>query len=368
MNVQRAIFRLVPVLAAAVLVVGLAGPASALPAAGPAPVNAASPAPVNAGSIGVRLLPQEGVADDKSPYIKNVLAPGVALQRQIAVVNNTPSTVHLALYAAAASVGRDGFSFGPDRAKNNATSYTSVTPGIVDLEAGKISVATVDIRPPVNAEPGEQYEVIWAETRSDPSATTKLVAVNRVGIRAYLSLAGAGSVVAVPDFTLTALRASRAADGHRMITALVKNTGARALDLSGKLNLSDGPAGLAIGPFPTTGVDVLAVGASAPVQVLLDSALPAGPWKATLVMTSGALQRTVSAQFSFPGLLTASSWSWSGPLPMWQVGFSFLLLFLIALVAFRFWVARRRRNERERQDDYSFALPSSRQHPGEAMT
>ena len=359
MSAKRAIFRFVPVLAAATLVAGLAGPASAV---------AASPAPARTGSIGVRLLPQEGVADDQSPYIRNTLAPGAAVQRQIAVVNNTPSTVHLALYAAAASIEKGIFAFGPDRAKNSATSYTSVTPGIVDLEAGKVALTTVDIRPPASAAPGEQYEVIWAETRSDPSPTTKLVAVNRVGVRVYLSLAGAGSAVAVPDFTLTGLKASRAADGHRLITALVKNTGGRALDLSGRLNLSDGPAGLAIGPFPTTGVQVLAIGASAPVQVLLDKALPAGPWKATMVMTSGALQRSISAQFSFPDLLTASSYSWSGPLPLWAVGFSFLLLFLIALVAFRFWIARRRRNERERQDDQSLALSAGRQNPGEALT
>ncbi|MEU6432166.1 hypothetical protein ABZ860_40205 [Microbispora sp. NPDC046973] len=42
----------------------------------------------------------------------------------------------------------------------------------------------------------------------------------------------------------------RDATGHPVLAAQVRNTGGRALDLSGSLSLSEGPGGLRAGPYP----------------------------------------------------------------------------------------------------------------------
>ena len=51
------------------------------------------------------------------------------------------------------------------------------------------------------------------------------------------------------DFTIDSLTAERAPDGRPMILAMVHNTGQRALDMDGTLQLLDGPGGLSAGPF-----------------------------------------------------------------------------------------------------------------------
>jgi len=75
------------------------------------------------------------------------------------------------------------------------------------------------------------------------------------------------------------LQAARRTDGRPVVTAQVRNTGERALDIRGELALSDGPGGLSAGPFPVTVGTTLAVGATAPVEVVLDEAIKGGPWR-----------------------------------------------------------------------------------------
>ncbi len=79
------------------------------------------------------------------------------------------------------------------------------------------------------------------------------------------------------------------------------NTGGRALDMSGTLQLKAGPGGLSAGPFPAVLGTTLAIGATTPVtRSPLDKQLPAGPWDATVTLRSGLVERSASATITFP--------------------------------------------------------------------
>jgi hypothetical protein len=84
------------------------------------------------------------------------------------------------------------------------------------------------------------------------------------------------------------------------VRAKVTNTGRRAIDLSGSLQLTDGPGSLSAGPFPVQVGTTLAPGEAAPATVRLDRSLPNGPWKATVTVTSGDVTRKAQATITFP--------------------------------------------------------------------
>ena len=88
----------------------------------------------------------------------------------------------------------------------------------------------------------------------------------------------------------------------------MRNTGGRALDMSGTLRLLAGPGGLNAGPFPAQLGTTLAIGAIEPVTILLDKRLPAGPWKARVDLHSGLVERHSQATITFPAAREASSW------------------------------------------------------------
>ena len=85
-----------------------------------------------------------------------------------------------------------------------------------------------------------------------------------------------------------------------MVLATVHNTGGRALDMSGTLELSAGPGGLSAGPFPATLGTTLAIGDTQPVTIVLDEELPAGPWDARITLRSGLVERSARATITFP--------------------------------------------------------------------
>jgi hypothetical protein len=122
--------------------------------------------------------------------------------------------------------------------------------------------------------------------------------VNRVGIRVYLSVGPGGKPPS--DFTIESLTAHRSTTGIPSISARVVNTGQRALDLSGELLLTDGPAGLRGGPFPVQLGNTLAIGESTELDIPLDPSLPNGPWQADLTLRSGFVERTVQTNLTFP--------------------------------------------------------------------
>jgi hypothetical protein len=272
---------------------------------------------VPAGSIGLRLvdIPVNTHGDDRALlYIVDHLAPGTVIHRRIEVSNTTGSSEHVALYAAAASIDHGAFLVADAHTPDELSTWTSLDRNAVNVAAGRQSLATVRIAVPDDAAPGERYAVIWAEVRSDPRGTDAVVQVNRVGIRVYLSV-GFGNPPA-EDFSIDSLTATRSPEGLPMVLATVLNTGGRALDMRGTLELEHGPGGLNAGPFPASLGTTLAPGDTGTVTVLLDAQVPAGPWDARIDLQSGLLERTERATFTFPAegavtVATRHGWRWS---------------------------------------------------------
>jgi hypothetical protein len=122
--------------------------------------------------------------------------------------------------------------------------------------------------------------------------------VNRVGVRIYLAV-GAGAAPAA-NFTIDSLTARRSTHGNPVVVAAVHNTGGRALDMSGTLQLSAGPGGLSAGPFPAALGVTLAIGATEPVTITLNGVVPPGPWLARIALHSGLTERSAQATITFP--------------------------------------------------------------------
>ncbi len=243
------------------------------------------------------------------------LAPGTTIQRRIEVSNTTASSEHIVLYPAAATIAKGSFLGAAGHTPNEVSTWTSVDPGASDVPAGERVTATVTIDVPSDAPPGEQYGVVWAEA-SSPSTESGVTLVTRVGIRIYLSVGPGGPPAA--DFTIDSLTAERSPEGHPVVLATVQNTGGRALDMSGTLELSAGPGGLSAGPFPATLGTTLAIGDTQPVTIVLDEEIPAGPWDARITLRSGLLERSARATITFPAAGASPSVRTTPVRPGWQ--------------------------------------------------
>ncbi|MDT4982710.1 MAG: hypothetical protein QOF95_200 [Pseudonocardiales bacterium] len=333
--------------------------ALAVPAVG---ANAApTPAPTGAGSIGLSLLDDAGTAGEDPRarvYIVDHAGPGGVVHRRVELANNTAGTAHIVLYAAGATIERGTFVGAADRTRNDVSTWTSVLPSATDLPAGGHALADVTIRVARDAAPGEHYGVVWAEVRSASSGSGGVIEVSRVGIRIYLSV-GPGAPPAA-GFTVGSLSGARSSAGDQLVTASVHNTGGRALDMVGTLQLLAGPGGVRAGPFPVTLGTTVAVGDSEPVTIALAERLPAGPWTAQLVLRSGLVERTTQATITFPGKAksptggsnsTGIGWLSAGILAV-------AVLLGIAAVIVLARRRRRRRSPRPTQDDSAEALPA----------
>lgn len=281
-----------------VLGVAVAAPAGA---STPATTVTTEAAGAPGGSIGLRLVDAPTTARDDPRarvYIVDHLNPGAVIERRIEVSNTTAETASIALYPAAASIDSGSFLGDEGRTANDLSTWTSVTPADPDIPAGGKQMATVKIAVPLDAPPGEQYGVVWAEARSAPTEGGGVTQVSRVGIRLYVSVGPGGAPAA--DFTIDSVIAERSADGLPVVRATVHNTGGRALDMNGTLELRDGPGGLSAGPFPASLGTTLAIGATELVTITLDDRLPAGPWDAEITLSSGLVERSAGATITFP--------------------------------------------------------------------
>ena len=203
---------------------------------------AAGSAHAAAGGIGLRLLdvPSAASPDPRARiYIVDHLAPGTVIHRRIEVSNTTASTVRISLYPAAATIAGGSFLGAEGHARNELSTWTRVRPGASRIATGKRMNAVVTIAVPRDAAPGERYGVVWAEVRSAPPGDGGITQVNRVGIRLYVSVGPGGAPA--PDFTIESLTAIRSPGGQPTVLATVRNTGGRALDMSGTLQLAGGP-------------------------------------------------------------------------------------------------------------------------------
>lgn len=250
--------------------------------------------------IGIRLVEAPVTAKDDPRariYIVDHLAPGTVIERRAEVSNSTTSSHQVALYSSAATIEDGQFVGGEGSTANELSGWTTVTPGTVDIAAGKKQTAAIEITVPHDAAPGERYAVVWAEVSSKASAGG-VTQVSRVGIRLYVSV-GPGAPPA-PDFTVNALTPTRSSEGEPVVTATVRNTGGRALDVTGTLMMSEGPGGLSAGPFPAELTTTLAVGDTRKLTITLDDRLPAGPWDAVVTLESGVTERRGEATITFP--------------------------------------------------------------------
>lgn len=343
--------------------------ASAFPAAA-ITTQAAAAAPAAHTGLGIKLLdaPAALVKDPRArSYIIDHVAPGTTIVRHIQVSDDTGGPIQVALYADAATVANGGFTPLAGRTQNELTSWTTVTPSSVSLAQGQQAVATVTIRVPRDAERGERYGAIFAET-SRGHASTGFSIVSRVGIRAYLDV-GFGAAPK-SDFAILAMTAGRTRDGRPLVQSAVRNIGGRALDMVGQLWLKRGPGGLSAGPFPVKLGTTLGIGQTEPVSVVLDKALPPGPWLAHLELQSDLIRHAAEATLTFPltaGTVSAPVKAKSVPLAknrnvLVPVAIALIGLALLGLILFFVYRRRRRRDD---DADIDAAGPSSPSMPGQ---
>ncbi|NKR25210.1 peptidase [Rhodococcus hoagii] len=264
-------------------------------------IAAAQSSPAQNEGIGVRLLeaPSNNGNDPRARvYIVDHLSPGATISRRFEVANTTGEAADVRLYPSAASIDRGRFIGAAGQVANDLTTWTSITPAQVRVEAHSTTEAVATIAVPQDAPPGEQYGVLWAEVHSSPSPQSPVAQISRVGIRLYVSV-GPGNPPAA-DFAISSLSAGRSDDGTPVLAADVRNTGGRALDLRGSLVLADGPGGLNAGPFAVEGVTSLAPGTTGTVAATLSKDIPAGPWNASVTLESGLIERSAATQITFP--------------------------------------------------------------------
>lgn len=301
------------------------------------------PVPQPSAGVGIRLLdiPAATQQDPRArSYIVDRLAPGTGIQRRIRVQNNSTSAQSVRVYSGAAHIQEGSFIGGNDPAVNELTTWISVDRPQMELQAGESADVLVTIDVPADASEVEQYAAVWAEVRSAPGNGTTVVQASRVGIRIYLSVGPGNGAPA--DFRITSITAGRDDKGNPQVSAVVTNTGGRALDIAGNVALSKGPGGISAGPFGAQKALTLAPGKDGSVVTTLDPALPNGPWTAQLKLKSGLIEHESAASITFPGAGQGETVE-----PMQEAGYPWIALgtgaagLLIAAVSLRWWLRRR---------------------------
>jgi hypothetical protein len=288
-----------------VLALGLAAGAVVLGALSPAAGASASPAARSRGDFGVRLV-DVPVSEARNPralrYIIDDLPTGSVIHRRILLFNNEHRTVRFAVYPDAAHILRGLFIGDSGATRSELTTWTSVRHAVVTLAPGKSAMDMVTIRVPEGASRGEHYGVIWVQqtARPRPGASFGVREVARVGIRMYLAVTRGG---APPTrYEITSITGRWLASGQPLVVARVKNTGGRAVDLSGTLRLAGGPGHTRGGPFPAQKIATVAPGQSWDLTFAPPRSLPEGSWRATVSLVSGLTTATgtVTVQLSRP--------------------------------------------------------------------
>ena len=318
----------------------------------PAPATAAEPTHCAKG-LGVGLVDTGAVKDPRAQvYVIANVSPGATFTRRFQVCNGTGGPITVKLYGGDATIAKGAFSVTEGRTQGDIAQWATVDPPQVSIPDQQRIIATATFHVPANATEGERYGVLLAELPTRPGAGGVGIA-SRVGVRVYLQVGKGGDPRS--DFVVDSLQAVRRADGTPAVLARVRNTGQRALDMRGTLQLSHGPGGLSAGPFGAQVGTTLAPGDSAPVVVPLDKAIRGGPWHAVIDMKSGLLERKAAGDITFPDqAATASPAVKAKALPLYKDknvvvpiagGLVGLLLLLLLALALREWLRRRKRTQ-----------------------
>lgn len=312
------------------------------PARAIAAPSSADPA-TSAGSIGIRLADvAEDLKDDPRAniYITDNVPPGGKVTHHVTVSNNTDSPQTIDVYAGPATL-TDGTFAVAERGETNAlTSWITVGQANVHLDPGSAVDVPVVIDVPSDAPEVEQYGAVWASLAQ--TAEGGVTQVSRVGVRVYLSVGEGNGPPA--DFRIDSLAPTRGTDGSALLVAHVQNTGGRAVDISGTMNLSGGPGGLTAEPV-NADYATIAPGAEGKVEFVVpnSASLPAGPWQAQVKLESGFNKHDLSASVTFPdrGVGDAVGASGSG----WSIGawVGLAIGVLVVVLAFAAYVVRKRR-------------------------
>jgi hypothetical protein len=303
--------------------------------------------------LGIQLLEAPtALANDPRAhiYIIDHLGPGTTITRKVQVSDGTTSPLDVSLYASGSQIKGGLWSPFNGRQPDELSQWISVTPSSVHLDPGQSAIVEAKIAVPGDASSAERYAVIWAEAGVPGQGPVHEVA--RAGVRVYLSVGHGGAPAT--NFRIDTLTAARTKDGRPEVLAQVHNIGGRAIDLSGKLKMQNGPGGLTAGPFPAKLGTTLAPGQSEPVTVILDKSLPAGPWNARMALQSDLVKRAVTATITFPtGSGAVGQPVTAVPVKNHRNVLVPLAIALIALLALGLllWLWRRRRNNDDHNND-----------------
>lgn len=254
------------------------------------------------GSLTIALL-DGASADTDDPraqvYITDHLAPGETVEHTVRITNDMGAEETIELYAGPATLVDGDFTVANRGEINELTGWVSLTAEELVLADGQSDEVTVTIAVPDDAPEGEQYGVIWAAAQPRDGDDAEVQVVSRVGVRMYLSVGPGGAPAAA--FRVDDLQPDRDGDGDAVVRSHVTNTGGRAVDLTGQLELTAGPGGLSAQSV-TAKTTTVAPGESGVVEFTVpdSAALPAGPWQAAVTVESGHLTEAVDEQITFP--------------------------------------------------------------------
>ena len=153
------------------------------------------PESTSQGGLGIRIsqipsgaenVPNSGI------YIVTRLLPSTTNSQRLEVTNSTTKAMHVSIYPGPAEFTNGTFRLLAQGSKSELVSWTSVSPGVIDLAPMQSSEVTVTIKVPSVVTSGEDYGVIWAAVAS-PASPFGVVSVNRVGIRMYTPVGSATS-------------------------------------------------------------------------------------------------------------------------------------------------------------------------------
>jgi hypothetical protein len=211
--------------------------------------------------------------------------------RSLTVTNDSGAPAHVELYASGAAVGDGGFTLVDDTDAPIAR-WATVEPASLDLAPAASAMARLRIAIPDDARDGERYGVVWAQVGAGDDDAQAVV--NRVGVRIFVLVGGGTS-----DLQIESMTPRRDAGGNAIVELALANTGDRAVDVTGALQLDDdvhdSEPTAAVAFVPT-----VAPGATTSAVVAFDEDVANGPWEAMATLEANGRTLRAHAQLTFP--------------------------------------------------------------------